>query len=139
MLAFPAQAANSGIRKVLPHLIDKKGRTSIAPGLFEREAYQRQLRSNPKNVSGVRFNIQWNANGTPEERLKLRIYVRTSKRIPSKPLEIETALQTSRGLGGWSSFELSGKSYQEAGEVLAWKVVLLDGSKEIGQQQSFLW
>ena len=35
------------ITKVLPHLLDDKGRHTLSPSLYERDAYQAELRKNP--------------------------------------------------------------------------------------------
>jgi len=34
---------------------------------------------------------------------------------------------------------MAGETYQNSGEVLAWKAVLYDGEQEIAEQKSFLW
>lgn len=134
-------AADSGPRilKVLTHLLDEQGRSSVSPGLFERDAYQQQLRENPERVSGVRFDIQWKARGHAPEQLRLRIWARTTKRDPHQPLLLESDLEGNRRWGGWSSVLLTGEPFEKAGEILAWRVVLLDGDQEIAEQKSFLW
>jgi hypothetical protein len=133
------EAAEPSVRKVLPHLLDHKGRISLAPGLFERDAYQRQLRENPGQVSGVRFDVQWRASGVPEEELKLRVWIRTAKREPHQPLQFEAPIAGNRRWGGWSSVTLEGEEYQRAGEILAWRVVLYQGDVALAEQKSFLW
>ncbi|MBN9689837.1 MAG: hypothetical protein J0M24_06335 [Verrucomicrobia bacterium] len=111
----------------------------MAPGLFERDAYQRQLRDNPSQVSGVRFDIQWKAKGIPEDELKLRVWIRTAKREPHQPLQLEAPIAGNRRWGGWSSVTLQGEEYQRAGEILAWRVVLYQGEVALAEQNSFLW
>ncbi|HAB15140.1 MAG TPA: hypothetical protein PLX89_13195 [Verrucomicrobiota bacterium] len=134
-----AEGVDAKIFKVLPHLLDEQGRISISPGLFEREAYQKQLRENLQRVSGLRYDVQWKAPGTNAERLRLRIQLRTAKLEPHRPLTIEAGVNDHRRWGGWSSVQLDGTAYREAGEVLAWRAVLLDGESEIAEQKSFLW
>lgn len=136
---WAVEGGEPAVRKVLPHLLDHKGRISVAPGLFERDAYQRQLRENPDQVSGVRFDIQWKAKGIPEEELKLRVWVRTAKRDPHQPLQLEAPIAGNRRWGGWSSVTLQGEEYQQAGEILAWRVVLYQGEVALAEQNSFLW
>jgi len=136
-IAFSATAAE--IRKVLPHLLDEAGRISVSPGLFERDAYQQKLREHPARISGVRYDVQWRAHGVDRDRLKIRLQLRTAKREPSNPLVIEAAVKDNRRFGGWSSVKLEAATYLAAGEVLAWRAVLLDGNEEIAEQKSFLW
>ena len=52
-------SAASRISKVLPHLLDKQGLHTLSPSLLERDAYQAQLRSNPDQCSGIRFDVKW--------------------------------------------------------------------------------
>ncbi len=137
--SLAAATSEARILKVLPHLLDEQSRASLAPGLFERDAYQQQLRENSQRVSGVRFDIQWKAKGRAKDQLRLRVWARTAKRDPHQPLLLESDLRENRRWGGWSSVLLTGESFEKAGEILAWKVVLLDGDQEIAEQKSFLW
>lgn len=132
-------AAEVHIRKVLPHLMDEKGRISIAPGLFDRDAYQQQLRQSSGRVSGIRFDIQWSAPRALRDSLTMRLELRTARREPGKPLILERPVRELRRRAGWSSLILNGADYSESGEVLAWRAVLLDGSCEVAEQRSFLW
>ena len=132
-------AGEPRILKVLPHLMDEQGRIAIFPGLFERDAYQRELRQGKIPASGVRFDIQWQAGPHDKDRLKLRVTARTAKKDAFHPVVIEANTQGNRRLGGWSSVVLDGPRYQDSGEVLAWRVALLDGDQEIAAQESFLW
>lgn len=132
-------AGEPRILKVLPHHMDEQGRISIFPGLFERDAYQRELRQGKIPTSGVRFDIQWQAGPHDKDGLTLRVTTRTAKKDAFHPVVIEASTKGNRRIGGWSSVALDGPRYQEAGEVLAWRVVLLDGEREIAAQESFLW
>src|SRR5687767_192398 len=69
--ALTANAQSEKIVKVLPHFLDTKGRASISPSLFDRDAYQEVLRTSPKKRSGLRFGVQWKASYFPS--LKLRV------------------------------------------------------------------
>ncbi len=135
----PLRAEEASITKVLPHLLDLKGRNSLAPGLFQRDAYQGQLRKDPKLVSGMRFNVQWKAKGIPAEELVLRILLKTSGRSPNDPLELTSPVRRNRKWGRWSAVPYDGKLFQDNGQVLAWKVVLLRGETPLATQTSFLW
>jgi hypothetical protein len=139
MAAVTASAADAQIKNVLPHLLDEKGRISVSPGLFERDAYQQILRQNPGRISGVRYDVQWRAPGRSRDNLKIRLQLRTAKRGAEQPLVIEAPVNERHHWGGWSSVKLDPTLYREAGEVLAWRAVLLDGDQEIAEQKSFLW
>lgn len=132
-------AAEAKIRKVLPHLMDEKGRTSVAPGLFDRDAYQQRLRESPGRVSGIRFDIQWSAPRALRESLTLRLELRTARGEPGSPLIVEKPVRELRRRGGWSALVLDAADYSRAGEVLAWRAVLRDGSRDVAEQRSFLW
>lgn len=127
------------IQKVLPHLRDEKGRISVSPGLFDRDAYQQTLRQNPSRVSGVRFDIQWSAPREKRDSLTLRLELRTARGKPGQTLVIQAPTRDNRRRGGWSSVLLGPEEYAQAGEVLAWRAVLMDGETELAEQKSFLW
>ena len=138
-LSVPAQAAQARILKVLPHLMDLQGRHALAPSLYERDAYQAELRKHPEKVSGIRYDVHW--RGGPEgHSLKLRMYLRTATHGFGDPIVIETVTgKPGIRAGGWSGLTLNGEAYRSAGEVQAWRVVLLDGETELAEQRSFLW
>src|SRR5437868_15260401 len=72
--ASSSWSASGKVMKVLPHFLDLEGRNALNPSLYERDAYQAQLRRNPKERSGLRFDIQWKSREvTP---LKLRVEMR---------------------------------------------------------------
>jgi hypothetical protein len=137
--ALTASAAEAKIKKVLPFFLDQKGRISVSPDLFARDAYQQKLREKPETISAVRYDVQWSAHGVDKDRLRIRLQLRTSKRDASAPLVIEASVKDNRRIGGWSSVKLDAEAYRDAGEVLSWRAVLLDGEQEIAEQKSFLW
>lgn len=137
--AVLVRAEEASIVKVLPHLLDLKGKASLAPGLFQRDAYQAQLRKDPKQVSGMRFNIQWKAKGVPSDELVIRVWLKTSGRNPNDPLEIKAPVRGNRKWGRWSAVAYDGKAFQDNGQVLAWKAELLRGETPLATQTSFLW
>jgi hypothetical protein len=132
-------ADQASIVKVLPHLLDLKGKASLAPGLFQRDAYQGQLRKDPKLVSGMRFNVQWKAKGIPADELVLKVRLKTSGRSPNDPLELTAPIRGNRKWGRWSSLYYDGNLFKDNGQVLAWKVELLRGETPLATQTSFLW
>ena len=60
MVCAAASAATGKVIKVLPQFLDLKGRHSLSPSLYDRDAYQAQLRDTKTNISGMRFAVQWN-------------------------------------------------------------------------------
>src|SRR4051794_39929648 len=74
--AFETQAASGSIIKVLPEFMDEHGKTSVSPSLYDRDAYQAELRRHPLKRSGVRYYIQWKARAPKTDELKLRVELR---------------------------------------------------------------
>lgn len=136
---FAAHAASGKVIKVLPHLLDAQGRHTLSPSLYDRDAYQAELRKNPAKVSGVRFNVQWRARGAAKETAVLRVELRGTAKgnLPSEAkLEIPVEIT---GAGHWTALTLDGDNYKNFGEVTAWRVTLWAGDELIGEQKSFLW
>ena len=126
--------------KVLPHFLDLKGRHTLSPSLFERDAYQAHLRQNPKQRSAIRFDIQWKTKGTSAESLKLRVELRGAAQgnVP-KELVLESPVERRGRFSQWTAVSLGGEDYKDLGEVTAWRVTLLEGAQSLGEQKSFLW
>ena len=134
-----ATAATGKVVKVLPHFLDLKGRHTLSPSLYDRDAYQAELRKNPAKVSGVRFNVQWRARGAAKETAVLRVELRGTAKgnLPSEAkLEIPVEIT---GTSHWTALTLDGDNYKNFGEVTAWRVTLWAGDELIGEQKSFLW
>jgi hypothetical protein len=139
-LSCVSQAAEAHILKVLPTFLDERGRKAISPSLYERDAYQADLRRHPERVTGLRFDVNWKARGIDPTRLKLRIEMRTADRpAEGGPLRIEAPVSGRGTRRRWSSVTLGGDSYRRSGVVLAWRAVLLDGEQVVAEQRSFLW
>lgn len=137
--AAEGKSATGRIMKVLPHLVDLEGRVAVAPSLFQRDAYQAQLRQNPELVSTIRYDVNCKVSGRSRGTLALRLALRTTLRPESSPIVLETPVK--RGVFGrsWQSLKLDPELYRAAGQVLAWRIELLDNGTVIGAQQSFLW
>ena len=132
-----AHAAPARIIKVLPHYLDKEGRHSLAPSLFERDAYQAYLRKNPAERAGLRFDVQWKAGG--KKGLKLRVELRgSSEKNPTTAL-LEEGVSPGKVFSKWSVLALRGGDYQRFGELIAWRVTLREGDAQVAEYQSFLW
>lgn len=141
LIAAPnsAEAATGRVVKVLPHFLDLQGRHALSPSLYDRDAYQAQLRRNPAQRSGLRFDIQWRAQGA-KGKLKLRVELRgTAKGELPRFTTLESALEPGRKRAGWFPVKLTGEDYKNFGEVTAWRVTLWDGEQLVGEQKSFLW
>ena len=138
---FSAGAATGRVLKVLPHYLDLKGRHSLSPSLFDRDAYQAQLRQHPEQRSALRFDVLWRARTSTSGKLKLRAELRGIARgeLPREAtLESEVEAKAS-GTSLWSALRLEGENYKNLGEVTAWRVTLWDGEQLVGEQKSFLW
>jgi len=135
-----AAPATGRVIKVLPHYLDLKGRHTLSPSLYERDAYQAQLRQHPAERSALRFDIQWKAKDAGTAQLKLRAELRgvTKGNLP-KQLVLEQPVKPKGHFSTWSALALSGAEYKEFGELTAWRVTLWDGEQLLGEQKSFLW
>lgn len=136
---LPAAAAEGRLLKVLPHLLDSQGRQSLSPSLYERDAYQAQLRRHPEQVGGLRFDIQWKAGGADAAKLRLRVEVLGSKGSKARPLTLEQPVKPDKWGSTWSAVLLDKEKFQQTGEVTAWRVTLWDGDQQLAEQKSFLW
>ena len=140
-MTFPAGAATGRVLKVLPHYLDLKGRHALSPSLYDRDAYQAQLRQHPEQRSALRFDVLWRARSSTNGKLKLRAELRGIARgeLPREAtLESEVEVKAS-GTSRWSALKLEGENYKNLGEVTAWRVTLWDGEQLVGEQKSFLW
>lgn len=135
VLSTPA-AEDAKVIKVLPHFLDAKGRHTVHPSLYERDAYQAELRANPALRGGLRFDVQWKAARRSD--LTLRVETRSIQNQQPRTLVFE---QTVKAGGGsrWSSLPITGVDYERLGELLAWRVTLWSGGREVAEQKSFLW
>jgi hypothetical protein len=136
-LCCTADAATAKVLKVLPHFLDQQGRTGLSPSLYDRDAYQAILRSRPEQRSGLRFDVQWKtALRTP---LTLRAELRGVHDQKPTTAVIETPTKRRGLFSTWSEVKLTGKDYQQFGELRAWRVTLWDGQTLLAEQTSFLW
>lgn len=136
LLTFQADAASAKIYKVLPHFIDRNGNHALSPSLYERDAYQVQLRDNPEMRRGLRFDVHWKSRKAKTPRL--RVEMRGGKAKEPTTFVAEAPLKP-RWLSKWSSVTLQGEEYEKFGELLAWRATLWDGDQLLAEQKSFLW
>lgn len=120
--------------KVLPHFLDDKGRHTLNPSHYERDAYQDQLRKNPDQRSALRFDVQWKAESRAA--LILRVEAKGGQvnrtNILEQPVKAGTFSQ-------WTSLKLEGAAYENFGELVSWRATLWQGTNMVGEQKSFLW
>src|SRR5262245_58449513 len=137
LTGLPAEAATGRVMKVLPHLLDLKGRHTLSPSLYERDAYQARLRLHPEERSGIRFDVQWKSKGGVWEPLKLVVQLRglPQGELP-KEWVLEKAVEPGQWFSQWTSLTLQGLEYKGVGEVTAWRVSLWEGKQLLGEQKS---
>ena len=139
-VALSASAATGRVIKVLPQLLDLKGRNSLTPSLYERDQYQALLRRETNQCSGMRFNVQWKAKGRPAGALELRVELRGVARGDyPKQLLLQKPVQPGGWFKHWTGLDLTGEAYKEFGQITAWRVTLWEGPRQLGEQKSFLW
>jgi hypothetical protein len=125
--------------KTLPFLLDKQGQDSTSPSLFDRDAYQAQLRERPKTVSGIRIDVQWKAVKSPDEKLKVRVEARGVAPDGTPTLKVFETEVAAGKYSRWTKFTLTGDPYTKFGSLVAWRSTLWNGDALLGEQKSFLW
>ncbi len=137
--AFASESVTGRVVKVLPLLLDSRGRDAVSPSLFDRDAYQVYLREHTNEVSAIRFDILWKASNTGKEQLKLRLELRS---VTTNSLPRQTTLEqsvTPGYFGRWTTLTLAGADYKYLGELVAWRATLWRDDRLISEQKSFLW
>lgn len=137
-LATGASAATGEIVKVLPHYLDQKGRHTLSPSLFERDAYQSKLRRSPELVSALRFDINWRSAETAAAGLKLRVEIRGAQ-AGAAPVAVEETVTAPGRLARWTGVKVSKEQLDQLGGVSSWRVTLWAGDQLLGETRSFLW
>jgi len=134
-----ATAATGRVVKVLPHFLDLKGRHALSPSLYERDAYQAQLRRHPEQRSGLRFDVLTRVRTPGAANLMLKVEIRgiAQGKLPSEKT-LESAVKGGSG-SRWTAITLSRDDFKVLGEVTAWRASLWEGDQLIGEQKSFLW
>ena len=136
-LCHNAEAASERIIKVLPQLLDLKGRDSLSPSLYERDAYQVILRNRPEQCSGLCFKIQW--TGPRAKALVLRVEIRGGKEGATQTEMLEMTVEKKGYFSNWSSLVLRDEAFKKFGSLVAWRATLWDGKEQVAEQKSFLW
>jgi hypothetical protein len=136
--ASSLQAAEGKIFKVLPHFLDKKGRHTLYPSLYERDAYQAFLRRNSEERTAIRFDIDWKAK-RPSGQLKLRLQARGISGSTVRDEVLESSVDRTGWFSRWTPLTLTGDAFAKFGDLVAWRATLWDGEHLIAEQKSFLW
>lgn len=137
--AHSADAVAGRVVKVLPFLVDGQGRIATSPSLFDRDAYQAQLREGTNAVSAVRVDVLWKATRAADEQIKLTVELRgvAANGVPTlQTLQTNVVPGTFRK---WTAIPLAGEDYKKFGRLVAWHVSLWNGSQLLSEQKSFLW
>ncbi|MFM8469303.1 MAG: hypothetical protein ACKODH_04940 [Limisphaerales bacterium] len=135
--AAVAHAGDGKVLKVLPHFLDRDGKHSLSPSLFERDAYQAHLRKHPEEISALRFDVNWSAAGKPAN-LRLRVEARGSKAAAETKV-VEATVKPGWSGSAWAGLTLDKDASQQLGGVAAWRITLWDGETMLAEQKSFLW
>ena len=138
-LAPVVQAGEGSVVKALPQLLDKQGRHTLSPSLYERDAYQFHLRKNPLLRGGARLAVQWKAKHVDWSKLKLRAEMRCLLGDNLHTVTIEEPAIKNGHFSSWSEFRIEGDDYKSFGQLAAWRVTLWEGDHQLGQMESFLW
>jgi hypothetical protein len=123
--------------KVLPHRLDRDGRHTLSPSLYERDAYQDHLRKHPELCSGLRFDVQWKAERGSA--LKLRVEMRGSQGRDTTKAVIESIAVKRGSFSEWAAVTLKDDEFKKLGELVAWRATLWAGDQVVAEQKSFLW
>jgi hypothetical protein len=140
LLSVGAAVASEGkVCKVLPQLLDKQGRQSLSPSLYERDAYQAYLRKHPEERSTLQLVVQWKAKGVDWSKLKLRAELRGLVNNSLQTNIMEEPVKKTGWFGNWSKFVMTTNDFQKFGELASWRVTLWEGDHLLSEQESFLW
>jgi hypothetical protein len=140
LLSTTVVRADEGkVCKVLPQFLDKKGRQSLSPSLYERDAYQFYLRRHHELRKSLCVKVLWKAKGVDWEKTKLRAELRGLLTNSLETVTLEEPVKKSGFFGSWAEFTLSGDDFQKFGELVAWRVTLWEGDRQLSEQESFLW
>jgi len=131
-------ASTSRIVKVLRHYLDQEGRHALSPSLLDRDAYQAQLRDHPEQVSGLRFDVQLRLKSKEVGNYRLRVEIRHGKGAQVGTFRKDLEIQRKRR-SQWAKIPILDEDFAQLNEVIAWRVLLLDGEAEVNTLESFLW
>lgn len=128
------------VLKVLPLLLDREGQVAQSPSLFDRDAYQAELRAKTNLVSGIRYDVLWSAkNAAGVTNLNLRVELRgVDAASQPKFKTLQTPVMPGK-FRKWTSLPLTSEEYHSFVSITAWRATLWEGDRLLGEQKSFLW
>lgn len=149
-ISGPSSAAPAGAKekaakapfrvvKVLPHFLDKEGRHTVNPSLFDRDAYQYELKERPELRSGMRFDVQWKSVPSAPAALTMRLELRGTKAPAISPVIVTNRAFARGGFSQWTRIPVVGRDYDALGELVAWRVSLWKDDQLVAEKRSFLW
>jgi hypothetical protein len=140
LLCAPVGWASEGkVIKVLPQLLDSKGRHALSPSLYERDAYQFVLRKAPAKQAALRLAVQWKAKNVDWSRLTLRAEMRGLTNNSLHSITIEEPAVKNGYFSSWGEFKIEGPTFRDFGQLVAWRVTLWEGDRQLSRLESFLW
>lgn len=137
--ACASRPTEGRVCKVLPQYLDAQGRQSISPSLFERDAYQFYLRKTPLKRASLRVQVEYKAKGLDWQKAVLRAELRGLVTNSIQTMTFEEPVKKSGLFNRWAHFDVGGDKYKKFGELVAWRVSLWEGDRELSEQESFLW
>lgn len=138
-LALPANAGSVKVYKVLPHYLDKEGRHTLSPSLFERDRYQALLKTTPQKCSTVRFDVLWRNTTANIENLNISIEIRGTKQS-EKTVSFSEKLPSKRSIWSkWKKITIPEEIFLQVEGISAWRVMIRDGETVLCEYCSFLW
>jgi hypothetical protein len=132
-----AAATEARVVKVLPHRLDSQGRHALSPSLYERDAYQAELRAHPDRIRGLRIDVLWSLKERTSVPCVLRLELRGSK--GADPVVLERPVSRGFLRRRWTKVLLDPAEFEKVGDVSAWRVSLRSGGEELASTASFLW
>jgi hypothetical protein len=87
----------------------------------------------------LRVEVLWKAKGVDWEKTRLRAELRGLRTNTLETITLEQPVKKSGFLGSWTEFTLGGDDFQKFGELVAWRVTLWEGDRQLSGQESFLW
>jgi hypothetical protein len=139
LTARPAAAASGKVIKALPQFLDAQGHAAIAPSLYDRDAYQAFLRRLPGERKGLRLAVQWKASKVDWSKVTLRAELRGVLGNDFHATTLVTSVKKNGLFSNWTYFKIDGDDFKKFGDLVAWRVTLREGDKQLAAQQSFLW
>jgi hypothetical protein len=136
--ALLSHAAEARIFKVLPFYLDAQGRNALSPSLYERDAYQAVLRKKPALRQALRVDVQWKAARVLKD-LEIRLELRGNQSGTARTTVVKEKVSGTGWFSQWRSVRLEGEEFKKMGDLLAWRVTIWSGDRQLSEQKSFLW